>query len=168
MALLEILTFPNEVLRQKAEPVAVVNDEIRQLIDDMAETMYNAPGVGLAANQVGVLKRVVVIDTDYSDSKPNLLALVNPEILATEGKVVSEEGCLSLPDIREEVERAEKVVVRALDRNGEPFELHADDLLATAIQHEVDHLEGMVLLDRLSFLKRRMLSRELTKRKRER
>ena len=87
MALLEILTFPNEVLRQKAEPVAVVDDEIRQLIDDMAETMYNAPGVGLAANQVGVLKRVVVIDTDYSDSKPNLLSLVNPEILSTAGEI---------------------------------------------------------------------------------
>lgn len=166
MALLDIVTFPDDRLRQRAEPVPEVDDEIRTLIDDMAETMYNAPGVGLAANQVGVLKRVVVIDVEYTEGKPNLLAFVNPEILSSEGKIVTEEGCLSLPEVREDVERAEKVVVRALNRDGEPFELAADDFLATAVQHEIDHLNGVVLIDHLSFLKRRMLARELTKRKR--
>jgi peptide deformylase len=166
MALLEIRTFPDTVLRQKAEVVEVVDDEIRKLIDDMAETMYNAPGIGLAANQVGVLKRVVVVDVEYSDGKPNLLALINPVMLSSKGKTVSEEGCLSLPEVREDVERAEKVLVKALNREGEPFELEADGLLATVVQHEMDHLEGIVLLDHLSFLKRRMLSRELTRRKR--
>jgi peptide deformylase len=166
MALLEILTFPDAVLRQKAEVVEVVDDEICKLIDDMAETMYNAPGIGLAANQVGVLKQVVVVDVEYTDGKPNLLALINPVMLSREGKTVSEEGCLSLPEVREDVERAERVVVKALNRDGEPFELSADGLLATVVQHEMDHLEGIVLIDHLSFLKRRMLSRELTKRKR--
>jgi peptide deformylase len=166
MALLEILTFPDAVLRQKAEVVEVVDDEICKLIDDMAETMYNAPGIGLAANQVGVLKQVVVVDVEYTDGKPNLLALINPVMLSREGKTVSEEGCLSLPEVREDVERAERVVVKALNRDGEPVELSADGLLATVVQHEMDHLEGIVLIDHLSFLKRRMLSRELTKRKR--
>jgi peptide deformylase len=166
MALLDILTYPDEKLRKKAEPVAEVNDEIRKLIDDMAETMYDAPGIGLAANQVGVLKRVVVIDPEYSDGKPHLYAFVNPEIVSRQGKQVYEEGCLSLPEVREEVERSQSVVVRALGRDGQPFELAAEDLLATVVQHEIDHLDGMLFIDHLSFLKRRMLSRDLTKRKR--
>jgi peptide deformylase len=165
MATLKILTYPDEVLRQKALPVESVDAEIRELVDNMAETMYAAPGVGLAANQVGVLKQVVVIDVSYTDGNPNLLVLINPKILHKSGKCVSEEGCLSLPGINEEVERAEKVTVRALDRNGESFELTAEGFLAAAVQHELDHLVGVVLLDRLSFLKRRMLSRELVKRK---
>jgi peptide deformylase len=167
MATLKIYTYPDEVLKKKAQPVKVVDDDMKKLIDDMAETMYTAPGVGLAANQVGVLKRVVVIDVEYTDGAPHLFAFVNPEIVERSGKCISEEGCLSLPGINEEVERAEKVVVRALDRNGDSFELTAEGFLAAAVQHELDHLDGVVLLDRLSFLKRRMLSRELVKRKQE-
>ena len=165
MATLEIITYPDEVLKTKALPVAEVNDEIRKLVDDMAETMYAAPGVGLAANQVGVLKRVVVIDVEYTDGAPHLIALINPEIVERVGTCMTEEGCLSLPGVTEEVERAETVTVRALDRDGNPFEMTAKGFLATAVQHEVDHLEGVVLLDRLSFLKKRMLARELNKRK---
>jgi peptide deformylase len=165
MATLEILTYPDDILKQKALPVETVDDEIRTLVDDMAETMYSAPGVGLAANQVGVLKRVVTIDVTYTDGTPNLIVLINPEIVSKDGNCLSEEGCLSLPGITEEVERAERVAVRALNRNGEPFELTAEGFLASAVQHELDHLEGVVLLDKLSFLKKRMLTRELVKRK---
>ena len=167
MATLKIVTYPDDILKKQALPVEIVDDEIRKLVDDMAETMYAAPGVGLAANQVGVLKKVVVIDVEYSEGKPNLLTLINPEIIERSGKCVSEEGCLSLPGVNEEVERAGRVVVRALDRNGETFELTAEGFLATAVQHELDHLDGIVLIDRLSFLKRRMLTRELIKRKQE-
>lgn len=165
MATLEIVTYPDEVLKTKALPVAEVDDEIRKLVDDMAETMYAAPGVGLAANQVGVLKRVVVIDVEYTDGAPHLITLINPEIVERVGMCTSEEGCLSLPGVTEEVERAEKVTVRALDRDGNPFEMTAEGFLAAAVQHETDHLEGVVLIDHLSFLKKRMLARELTKRK---
>lgn len=166
MATLEILTFPDEILKQKALPVDEVDDEIRQLVDDMAETMYTAPGVGLAANQVGVLKKVVTIDVTYTDKRPNLIVLINPEIVDRRGACQSEEGCLSLPGVTEEVERAEWVKVKALNRDGQPFEMEADGFLAAAVQHELDHLDGTILLDRLSFLKRRMHSRELIKRKR--
>ena len=165
MATLEILTYPDDILKQKALPVETVDDAIRTLVDDMAETMYSAPGVGLAANQVGVLKRVATIDVTYTDGTPNLIVLINPEIVSKDGNCLSEEGCLSLPGITEEVERAERVTVRALNRNGEPFELTAEGFLASAVQHELDHLEGVVLLDKLSFLKKRMLTRELVKRK---
>ena len=166
MALLKVLTYPEDVLRKKAEPVEVVDDEIRKLVADMAETMYNAPGVGLAANQVGVLKRVVVIDVDYSDDKPNLIALINPEIISKEGESVIEEGCLSLPGVTEPVERALKVTVRALNEKGDPVEHTAEGFFAHAVQHELDHLDGTLLIDHLSFLKRKMLSRDLVKRKR--
>ncbi len=165
MAILEILTYPDEVLKQVALPVETVDNDIKKLVDDMAETMYAAPGVGLAANQVGVLKRVVTIDVEYSQSTPNLIVLINPKIIERNGSCMSEEGCLSLPGVTEEVERAERVKVRALNREGTPFELEADGFLAAAIQHELDHLDGTVLIDRLSFLKRRMLSRDLVKRK---
>jgi peptide deformylase len=166
MAVLEILTYPDERLRKKAAPVAVVDDETKKLVDDMAETMYG-DGIGLAATQVGVMKRVIVIDVTYTDEHPNLIVLINPELVKKSGSCVSEEGCLSLPEIREDVERAEQVVVRALGRDGEPVEISADGLLATAIQHEMDHLDGVLLIDHLSFLKRQMISRELKKRKQE-
>lgn len=165
MAILEILTYPDEVLSTIALPVEAVDDDIRKLIDDMAETMYAAPGVGLAANQVGVLKRVVVIDIDYPDGRPNLIALINPVITDKEGLCTSEERCLSLPGVAEEVERSERVKVDALDRMGQSFELEAEGFLAIAVQHELDHLDGTVLIDRLGRLKRRILARELTKRK---
>lgn len=166
MAQLEIRTYPDDVLRKKAEPVEVVDDEIKKLVDDMAETMYAAPGVGLAANQVGVLKRVAVIDVEYTDGKPNLLVLINPTIIEKNGVSVTEEGCLSLPGVSEPVERAAEVKVRALNIDGEPVEISAEGFFAHAVQHELDHLDGTLFIDHLSFLKRKMLSRELTKRKR--
>lgn len=165
MALLEIAVYPEEVLRQHAAPVEGVDDEIRKLIDDMAETMYAAPGVGLAGNQVRVLKRVLVIDIDHPEGKPNLIAMVNPEIVERSGEITWEEGCLSFPGINIDVPRNAKLKIRALDRDGEPYELEAEDLLAVAIQHEIDHLDGITLADKVSFLKRRWIVRELAKQK---
>ncbi len=166
MALLEIVTYPDERLKKAAQPVERVDDEIKKLVDDMAETMYAAPGVGLAGNQVGVLKKVVVLDVDYPDGKPNLIVLINPEIVEKEGALTWEEGCLSLPGINEEVQRYAKVKVRALNLDGEPFEIQSEgDVLAVALQHEIDHLDGVVLIDRLSFLKKRMLHKQLVKEK---
>lgn len=166
MALRKILTYPDDILRKKAAPVDTVDDDIKKLVNDMAETMYNEPGVGLAANQVGVLKRVVVIDVDYTDGKPNLIVLINPEIIEKEGVSIIDEGCLSLPGVTEPVERAAAVTVRALNLSGEMVDIKADGFFAHAVQHELDHLDGTLLIDHLSFLKRKMLSRELTKRKR--
>jgi peptide deformylase len=164
MALLDILVYPAEPLKKKAQPVAAVDDEVRQLIDDMAETMYSAPGVGLAANQVGRLLRVAVVDVTHPDGEPNLLVFVNPEIVERDGQISWEEGCLSFPGIQVDVDRSARILVRALDRNGEPFELEAEELLAVAIQHELDHLDGVTLHDKVSFLKRRMIMRELAAR----
>jgi len=158
MAILNILHYPDARLHKVATPVEEVDDDIRRLIDDMAETMYEAPGIGLAATQVDVHKRVVVIDV--SEDKSGLLALINPRIVSADGYTVFEEGCLSVPGIYEEVERAEHVVVEALDRDGKPFKLEAEGLLAICIQHEMDHLEGRVFVEKLSRLKQtRILSR---------
>ncbi|GLR11993.1 peptide deformylase [Chitinimonas viridis] len=158
MAILNILHYPDARLHKVATPVEKVDDDIRRLIDDMAETMYEAPGIGLAATQVDVHKRVVVIDV--SEDKSGLLALINPRIVSADGYTVFEEGCLSVPGIYEEVERAEHVVVEALDRDGKPFKLEAEGLLAICIQHEMDHLEGRVFVEKLSRLKQtRILSR---------
>ena len=167
MALRPILKYPDPRLKQTAEPVKEVNDEIRRLVDDMAETMYAAPGVGLAANQVGVLLRVFVIDIANDDEPSDLRVFINPEITATAGTQTWEEGCLSFPGITEEIRRAEKVTVKALDRDGKPFELEADGLLAVAVQHENDHLNGVVMLDKLSAVKRRLLGRKLARAKSE-
>jgi peptide deformylase len=161
MALLNILHYPDPRLRKKAEPVAVVDEAIRQLVDDMFQTMYDAPGVGLAANQVDVQKRVIVIDVSEDKSKP--LCLINPEIIRADGVEVMEEGCLSVPGIYENVERAERITVRALNREGELFELDADGLLAVCIQHEMDHLEGKLFVDYLSELKRQRIKKRLVK-----
>jgi peptide deformylase len=150
-----------------AEPVKEVNDEIRRLVDDMAETMYAAPGVGLAANQVGVLLRVFVIDIANDDEPSDLRVFINPQITATVGTQTWEEGCLSFPGVTEEIRRAEKVTVTALDRDGKSFELEAEGLLAVAIQHENDHLNGVVMLDKLSAVKRRLLGRKLARAKAE-
>ena len=163
MAIRKIFTYPERILRKKSTPVEAVDDDIRRLVDDMAETMYAAPGVGLAANQVGVAKRVAVVDVTHPDGAPKLYVLVNPEIIAREGEILWEEGCLSFPGIHVDVERASHVVVRALDRDGKPFELDADDFLAIAMQHEIDHLNGVTLADKVSFLKRKMWMRELVK-----
>ncbi|MCP4197206.1 MAG: peptide deformylase [Proteobacteria bacterium] len=168
MALLEIVVYPDERLQSESEPVAEVNDQVRKLIDDMAETMYTAPGIGLAANQVGINQRIIVVDVEYSDVAPNLIALINPEITESEGEIVWEEGCLSFPEIREEILRSAHLKAKALNRNGEPFEIEADGLLAVALQHEIDHLNGVLLIDHVSFLKRRMIHRQLVKYKRSR
>jgi peptide deformylase len=161
MASLNIVRYPDPRLYKKAAPVLEVNDEIRRLVSDMAETMYAAPGIGLAATQVDVHKRVIVIDT--SETRDQLLVLINPEIVAREGLQFCEEGCLSLPGIYEAVERAERITVRALDAQGKPFTADADKLLAICIQHEIDHLEGKVFVDYLSRLKQQRIKARLQK-----
>jgi peptide deformylase len=164
MAVLPIRIFPDPVLRQKAMPVEEITPAIQQLIDDMAETMYAAPGVGLAANQVGVLHRVFVIDTAAEDEPSDLRVFINPEIALKDGELTWKEGCLSFPGITESVERAARVVVRALDRDGKPFEMEAEGLMAVAIQHESEHLDGALMLDRLGPVRRRLVQRKLQKR----
>lgn len=164
MAVLPIRIFPDPVLREKAKPVDAITPELVKLIDDMAETMYAAPGVGLAANQVGVLQRVFIVDCAAEDEPSELLVFVNPKITSREGEVVWKEGCLSFPGITESVERAERVRVQALDRDGKPFELEADGLLAVAIQHENEHLDGELMVDHLGPVKRRLVQRKLQKR----
>jgi len=164
MAILKILEYPDPRLHKVASPVPVVNEDIRKLVRDMAETMYAAPGIGLAATQVDVHKRVVVIDT--SETKDDLLVLINPEILAREGEAECEEGCLSVPGYYEKVKRATRVRVRALNSQGQPFERHVEGLLAICVQHELDHLQGKVFVEYLSALKRQRLLTRLKKRQR--
>lgn len=170
MALLEILTYPDPRLAKKSTPVEAVDDTVRQLIDDMLETMYAADGVGLAAPQVGITKRLIVIDVDQKndeEGKPlerNPRAIVNPTITAKEGKIVWEEGCLSVPEYNDEVERAAKVVCEGLDRDGKPLRIEAEGLLAVCLQHEIDHLDGVLFVDRLSRLKQSMVKKKLQKR----
>lgn len=163
MARLPILTYPHPILAQKAKPVPLVDETIKKLVDDMAETMYAAPGIGLAAPQVGKLWRIVVIDVDYNDEdgRPNLRVLINPEIIKREGSITWDEGCLSVPGITEEVKRAAKATVRALDRDGKMQEIEATGLLAVCMQHEIDHLDGTLFIDHLSRLKRKLAMRHL-------
>lgn len=163
MALLQILEYPDSRLRTVAKPVTEVNDAIRQLISDMLETMYLAPGIGLAASQVDFHQRLVVIDISEDKSQP--LCFINPEILEASGTISRDEGCLSVPDVYESVERAEHIRVRALDRDGKEFELEADELLAVCIQHEMDHLDGKLFVDYISPLKRQRLKKKLSKAK---
>jgi peptide deformylase len=164
MALRKILEYPDPRLRELAKPVAKVTPEIKTLVEDMAETMYAAPGIGLAAPQIGVSLRIFVIDVAGEDEPSELRVFINPEIVATEGSQTWNEGCLSFPGVSEEIKRAARVKVRALDRDGKPFELEADGLLAVALQHENDHLNGVLMIDKLSALKKRMMSRKLAKR----
>ncbi|NLG77826.1 MAG: peptide deformylase [Xanthomonadaceae bacterium] len=161
MALLPILEFPDPRLRTRAQPVEAVDASLRKLIDDMFETMYAAPGIGLAATQVNVHKRVVVIDVSETRDQP--LVLINPEILERRGVEESEEGCLSVPGIYDKVRRAEHVRVRTLDREGKSIEFEADGLLAVCIQHEIDHLDGKLFVDYLSDLKRTRIRKKLEK-----
>jgi peptide deformylase len=164
MAIRPIISLPDPRLRQKSEPVGRVDEDVRRLMDDMLETMYDAPGVGLAAIQVGVPKRVVVIDTAKNEEEPRPLFLVNPEIVwASEDRRVYQEGCLSIPDFMEDVERPERVRARFIDRNGETQEIEADGLLATALQHEIDHLNGVLFIDYLSRLKRERITKKFAK-----
>jgi peptide deformylase len=163
----DIIIWPDPVLKELAQPVDRVDDSIRRLLDDLAETMYAADGVGLAAPQVGVLKRALVIDTSPRQEGQTLVHLVNPEIVRTEGVTVYTEGCLSIPGEAEDVERAAKVWVRALGRDGKPFELECEGLLAIAVQHETDHLQGTLFVDHLSSLKRELIRRRMKKLKAE-
>ncbi len=165
MTIRSILHYPDKRLRIAGKPVTDFGPELQSLIDDMAETMYAAPGVGLAAPQIGVSQRLFIVDVAVGDDESSdLRVFINPEIVDTDGITSFEEGCLSFPGIREEIERAAQVTVRALDRHGQPFEVEADGLLAVAIQHENDHLEGKLMVDRMSILKRRMVHRAMTKR----
>ena len=164
MAKLSILEFPDPRLRTVAKPVEQVDDATRRLIADMFETMYDAPGIGLAATQVDVHLRLLVLDVSEDKSRP--LVFINPEILASEGSQVYQEGCLSVPNIYADVTRADRIRVRALDRDGKSFEIDADGLLAVCIQHEMDHLAGKVFVDYLSPLKREQVRKKLAKQQR--
>ncbi len=164
MAQLEILRYPDERLRTLAKQVAVVDEPIRQLVDEMFETMYEAPGIGLAATQVNVHQRVIVIDVSEDKSQP--LCLINPEIIEREGEEESEEGCLSVPEVYDRVRRSELVTVKALDRDGREYTLKAAGLLAMCIQHEMDHLLGKLFVDYLSPLKQQRLRKKLEKARR--
>jgi len=161
----EILKYPDPRLREVAEPVAAVTAEIQSLIDDMAETMYASNGCGLAATQLGINHRIFVVDCAGEDEPSDFRVFVNPEIVETHGDQQWSEGCLSFPGVTEEIRRAEEVTIRALDRSGQPFELKADGLLAVALQHELDHLNGVLMIDKLNALKRRMMGRKLAKAK---
>ncbi|SVC47151.1 uncharacterized protein METZ01_LOCUS300005 [marine metagenome] len=161
MATLQILEYPDPRLRKQAVPVETVDKDIRRLVEDMFETMYAAPGIGLAATQVDTHKRVLVLDV--SEGKDNPQCFINPVILEQEGSEICEEGCLSVPEFTANVERAEKIKVQALDRRGASFQLDADGLLAVCIQHEIDHLEGKLFIDYLSALKRQRLKKKATK-----
>ena len=161
MAVLSVLTYPDPRLREHAAVVDCVDADIRRLVDDMAETMYAAPGIGLAAVQVNERKRVVVIDV--SEDKSDLKVFINPVITASSGEQESEEGCLSVPGVYAPITRAEQIVVRALDRNGDEFILETEGMLAVCIQHEIDHLEGKVFVDYLSRMKRERIRKKFTK-----
>lgn len=163
MPLLEILTYPNPILRKKTEPVTIFNDELKILVKNMADTMYEAPGIGLAAPQVGKSLRLVVIDVTPKEEENKLIVLANPEICDGEGSLVDEEGCLSLPELTENVKRFARIRVKAQNINGEPIEFEAEDWFARVIQHEVDHLQGILFLDKISVLKRAMYKKKRRK-----
>jgi peptide deformylase len=159
----EIVKFPEPVLERKTAPVTEFNEELRALVNDMFESMYAAKGIGLAAPQIGLSKRLTVIDLSFKERPEDKIVLVNPEIVSREGKQYEEEGCLSLPEIREKVSRAAKVRVRAQDLKGEWFETEGEELLARAFQHEIDHLDGILFIRRLSALKRDLILRRIRK-----
>lgn len=163
MALLEIKTYPAKILKGKAEPIAEIDSSVQQLIDDMIETMYAAKGIGLAANQVGLLKRLCVIDVSAVDETIPLIVLINPEIVERSGSIEAEEGCLSLPDCRARVKRAEEVFMKGLDRKGKTVEIEASNLLARVFQHEIDHLDGMLFIDRITPMKKEFFRKRLKK-----
>ena len=163
MAVLNILQHPDPRLRQKALPVSVFDERLQRLIDDLFETMYDAPGVGLAATQVGIAQRIAVMDTAGDNEPPKRMVIINPEILESSEQKEMEEGCLSVADYRDKVQRYNRLRLRALDRHGQPFEIEAEGLLAQAIQHEIDHLDGKLYIDYLSALKRERLKKKLEK-----
>lgn len=164
MAVLKILTYPDKFLAQPTLPVSEVTEELRQFIESMADTMYQAPGIGLAANQVGLDRSLVIADPEPDPEKRDFTVFINPEIVSMEGSVLSEqEGCLSVPDYRADVKRAEKVVVRYLDIDMNPAIINADGMMAIILQHEIDHLKGILFVDRLSALKKQMYRRKVKK-----
>jgi peptide deformylase len=159
----EIVKYPDPVLERPSEPVTEFNGELQKLVDDMFESMYAAKGIGLAAPQIGIAKRLTVIDLSFQKNPEEKIVLINPEIIFREGKQYEEEGCLSLPEIREKVSRAAKVTVRAQDVKGEWFEIDGEELLARAFQHEIDHLDGVLFFRRVSALKRDLILRRIRK-----
>ena len=163
MGILPILHYPDEILRKVSKPVETITDEIRELIANMIQTMYAAPGVGLAANQVGVLKRIAVIDVSSGKKADSLMVMINPEVLSREGEESYEEGCLSVPNFTGDVERARFVQVCHMTREGKEMTIRAEGLLARAVQHELDHLNGMLFIDRLPPMKRDMIKRKIKK-----
>jgi len=164
MALLPIVLYPDPVLLEPTRTVEHVDDEVRQLVLDMTETMYTAPGIGLAANQVGVSRRICIVDPSAGEAPDQLVAFVNPDILTVDGSQLGEEGCLSFPDVLLDVRRAETITVRALDLEGKPFELAAEGLMARVILHECEHLDGQTFLRNLSSLKRDLVKKQIRKR----
>jgi peptide deformylase len=164
MAVRSILVYPDKRLRTRSEPVTSVTPDIVALVEDMKETMYAAPGCGLAAPQVGVFLRIFIVDTAADDEPSQLKVFINPEIVSAEGKVTWEEGCLSFPGVNEEIDRAKTVTIRALDERGGAVQMKAEGLLAVAVQHENDHLEGVLMIDHMGALRRRLALRKLQKR----
>ncbi len=165
MSILEILKYPNPLLKKKCEKVDHIDSDTQRLINDMIDTMYDANGIGLAASQVGVLSRIIVVDVSPIDQEKDLLTIINPEIVSEEGEIEHEEGCLSLPEFRENVKRRKKVKVIGISPEGKEIMLDADGILAIALQHEIDHLNGVLLLDRVSRLKREIYKNKLKKEK---
>jgi peptide deformylase len=167
VAVLEILKFPHPLLKKRCQEVDRIDGEVKKLIQDMTETMYQANGIGLAACQVGVPRRVVVFDVSPIDPEKEFFAMVNPEVISEEGEIEHEEGCLSVPDCSEKVKRKEKVLVRGFSPEGERIEVSGDGIMAIAFQHEIDHLNGVLILDRISRLKRELYRNKLRKEKRK-
>lgn len=163
MSLLEIKKYPDKVLKTKASPVVSIDNNLQKLIDNMAETMYEGKGIGLAANQVGVLKRLCIVDITPAGGNTPLIALINPEIIEKAGAAESEEGCLSVPDYRAIVKRPERILVRCIDIRGKLIEIEASGLLSRVIQHEIDHLDGVLFVDRLSPMKRNFFKKRCKK-----
>lgn len=164
MPILKILTFPDKFLRQPTKPVENIDGEIQKVIDGIADIMYEAPGVGLAAIQVGYDKSIIVYDVSLKEEKRSLQVLINPKIISSEGKIVSEnEGCLSVPDLRADIKRSASILVEGLDREGKPLKIEADELLALVLQHEIDHLNGILIIDHISSLKRQLYKRRVQK-----
>ena len=160
---LKIFTYPDPVLRAKAEPVENIDEDIQRLIDGMAETMYSAPGIGLAANQVGIPKRVLVYDLSPKDAGRNPSVIINPEIVLAEGNIVHDEACLSVIDFSTEISRNSRIKVQGVDRDGNPLDVEAEDLFAICLQHEIDHLNGVIIIDYISGLKRALYKKRLRK-----
>ncbi|OGP80521.1 MAG: peptide deformylase [Deltaproteobacteria bacterium RBG_16_49_23] len=167
MALLEILKYPHPLLKKKCEKVERIDEEVRRLIQDMRETIYHASGIGLAACQVGIPRRIIVVDVTPIDPEKDFFALVNPEVISEEGEMEHEEGCLSVPDCSEKVKRKEKILVRGLSPEGNMIEVSGEGILAIALQHEIDHINGMLILDRISRLKREIYRNKLKKERRK-